>query len=221
MPTLQCWAKGGQLGCEYHILSFSELSDNPNLLQFVQSDASGVDGFGFFFGAVNDDDPNFIARSFSTDYIFRSSHNAELTFFASFIDHAVTTDCLLIWITDCLSAVWSINKDRCFEPEDLLLLDYILAIVDNKKILLIALWFPRELNELADPIYFLFLTDRRLPVNSVNWSLQLSQLEHHGSNMQRAAQVSSTVRQYISWCTATVLPSFLPPILPFSCQLPH
>jgi hypothetical protein len=147
---LQCWATGDQLGCEYPILSFSEVADNPDLLQFVQSDASGIDGFGFFFGALHTEDPDFIARSFPEDYAFCSSHNTELTAFASFIGSAVSSNCILIWITDCLSAVWSINKGRCFEPEDLVILDYILEIADTKKILLIALWIPRELNELAD-----------------------------------------------------------------------
>ena len=150
IATLQCWARGDLVGSEFPILSYSEMLDRPEILQFVQSDASGVDGFGFFYGAVTEEDPQYVARAFDTQYIFVSSHHAELTAFSSFIQHDAPSSCILIWLSDCLSAVWSVNKGRCFQPTDLIVLEHILLHADIKHIQLIALWIPRDSNELAD-----------------------------------------------------------------------
>ena len=57
---------------------------------------------------------------------------------------------MLAWITDCLAAVWSVNKGRCHEQLGWITLASILDICDLRKIILIAVWVPREQNEYAD-----------------------------------------------------------------------
>jgi hypothetical protein len=57
---------------------------------------------------------------------------------------------ILVWLTDSLSAMWSVNKGRCKEEMGLLVLEDILTMCDSYKIQLIALWVPREENVLCD-----------------------------------------------------------------------
>jgi hypothetical protein len=150
MDLLDSWSRGECTGGEFPILSYSELMAHPEKGQLIQSDASGVDGFGFFHSDFSDATPQFVARSFPPDFVFVSSHGAELTALASFMEQDARSACLSIWISDCLSAVWSVNKGRCSEDGDLALLDRILSAADKKKNSLVALWVPREVNSLAD-----------------------------------------------------------------------
>ena len=46
--------------------------------------------------------------------------------------------------------MWTINKGRCFEAAGEVVLSSILASCDKFRLQIIALWVPRELNELAD-----------------------------------------------------------------------
>ena len=147
---LATWGADGVDGVEYPILSVSELLANPAKFQVVQSDASGVDGFGFFHGAIDDDNPSFVSRSFPATQSRRSSHALELAALASFLQFDATPDCLLVWVTDSSSGVWSVNKGRCHAEEDLLIVREILTIADDRRIQLLALWVPRDLNQLAD-----------------------------------------------------------------------
>ena len=57
---------------------------------------------------------------------------------------------MLIWVTDCPAAVWTVNKGRCYEELGLITLARILEKCDDHKIVLVALWVPRESNEYAD-----------------------------------------------------------------------
>ena len=150
MTLLASWSRNECTGNEFPILSYSELIAHPEKGQLIQSDASGVDGFGFFHSDLSDATPLFVARNFPPSFVFTSSHGAELTALASFMENDARCNCLSIWISDCLSAVWSVNKGRCMEEGDLALLDRILSAADLKHNSLIALWVPRETNQLAD-----------------------------------------------------------------------
>ena len=150
ITTLGTWSNNDCTGGEFPILSYSEMVLKPELVQLVQSDASGVDGFGYFCSTLAAGSTTFVAKCFPNDFVFKSSHGAELVALASYMEDDASFNCITIWITDCLSAVWSVNKGRCFEENDLLVLDRILTAADSKKNQLIALWVPRELNTLAD-----------------------------------------------------------------------
>ena len=51
---------------------------------------------------------------------------------------------LVFWVTDCSGAAWSINKGHCRSEESIDVLSEILQICDEKKIWIVALWWPRE-----------------------------------------------------------------------------
>jgi hypothetical protein len=74
--------------------------------------------------------------------------------------------------------MWSVNKGRCFEPAGLVLVERILRLCDLYKLQIVALWVPREQNELADYLSHLsFLVDR----DSVEgtWAAGEIFAEHH------------------------------------------
>ena len=137
-------------GSEFPILSYSEITANPAMVQLVQSDASGIDGYGYFCSTLAAEQTTFVAKCFPADFIFKSSHGAELTALAAYMETEAKHSCITIWLTDCMSAVFSVNKGRCFEQSDLMILDRILSAADKKKNQLIALWVPRDTNTLAD-----------------------------------------------------------------------
>ena len=49
-----------------------------------------------------------------------------------------------------MSSAWAILKGRCRESESASILSSILELCDEFSVLLLALWVPREHNELAD-----------------------------------------------------------------------
>ena len=132
----------------------------------VQSDASGVDGFGFFYGTIDDDNPSFVSRSFPATQSRRSSHALELAALASFLQFDATPNCLLVWVTDSSAGVWSVNKGRCHVEEDLL---QILTIADDRRIQLLALLVPREINQSADYLSHLSYMLNREEVRPTQW----------------------------------------------------
>ena len=89
-----------------------ELLTQPHLFQVVQSDASGVDGFVFFYGAVDEIDLSYVCRSLPPDQSRHSSHALELFALASFLEQDAPSHCLLVWLADSTSCVWSVNKGR-------------------------------------------------------------------------------------------------------------
>ena len=49
-------------------------------------------------------------------------------------------------MTDCLPAIWTVNKGRCKEESGLIRLEEIFELCDQQRVQLIALWVPREDN---------------------------------------------------------------------------
>ena len=149
---LQSWEVDKLSGSEYPILSASELLTNDWMIHVLQSDASGTDGFGYLEGALNEVDPRYYSAAWDSDQnrTFESSHHGELKPLEHFIQHTNISHRMLVWISDSQSAVWSINKGRCFEEQGLTTLTNILHTCDVKKILLVGLWVPRDLNQAAD-----------------------------------------------------------------------
>ena len=119
-------------------------------MYLLQSDASGPDGFGYIHGYLHEDDPVFFSQRWTETEYFGTSHHGELQPLVHFLSHSEVRDLMLVWTTDSLSAMFSVDKGRCFEEISLESLRTILDLCDNKRILLVALWAPRELNQLTD-----------------------------------------------------------------------
>ena len=77
-----------------------------------------------------------------------------------------------------MSSAWSILKGRCRESESASILSSILELCDEFSVLLLALWVPREHNELAD-----FLSHLSFVVNRQS-------ISGSGSDMGEIVQVN-------------------------------
>lgn len=141
------WSISEASGNEYSIVCADEILE---LTIVVQSDASGEDGIGLFFGALDEENPKYVAQLWPKDFIPPSSQNGELRALSYFIFNEDCAKRVVVWVSDSQSAVWSINKGRSKSQEDMKLVSRILGESDRRGITLIALWIPREENELAD-----------------------------------------------------------------------
>ena len=86
----------------------------------------------------------------TNEYQFVHSHNGEMQALLHYVRNTTHHGVLVLWVTDCLAAVWSLNKGRCFEGVGMATLTAILEICDAKCLLLLPLWVPREANQFAD-----------------------------------------------------------------------
>ena len=60
------------------------------------------------------------------------------------------TNKILIWISDSLLALWSLNKGRCHADISTVTLEDILYESDVRRLQILGIWLPRELNEFAN-----------------------------------------------------------------------
>ena len=148
---LGSWAEGGLSGYESPILNAQVLcADGGAKVMVLQSDASGDDGFGYHVGSLADQRQRYYAQVWDDQYNFNTSHHGELEALRHYCRSGMTPGTLLVWVTDCQSAAWSINKGRCKERGSQHSLREIMELCDQVHVLLVALWVPRELNLLAD-----------------------------------------------------------------------
>lgn len=155
MDLLQQWASSTHGGVEYRILSASELLADPHSIYIIQSDASGTDGFGYYSGYYQDLELSYVSKPWAASRASWtasqfSSHSDELEALADFLINCSISNCLLVWITDSQSAAFSVLKGSCHEPRGFDLLTTIFRICDQRHLQLMALWVPRDHNELAD-----------------------------------------------------------------------
>jgi hypothetical protein len=156
LEQLQHWESDAGLGNEYPILSASELNAQPLRVVFVQGDYSGTDGFGFFHCTLGDyraqRKAKHVSHAWPLGYVPPSSHYGELyTLETALADPEVAyRDCLLIWITDSLSAAHSVNRGSCRSEASFHSLSHSFYMLDSHHAQIFALWVPREENELAD-----------------------------------------------------------------------
>ena len=117
----------------------------------VTSNSEGNGGYGYIFGDMSESNPRFKAGRWNDDYAFGpSSHFGELSVLKIFLDTDAVDNKLLLWVTDCASAVWSINKGYSKSEESFTLLSQILKKCDEMKIMIVAFWWPREEGVLED-----------------------------------------------------------------------
>ena len=95
------------------MLSASVVSKSPSSIMALQSDASGMDGMGYFFGEARDSNPKYLSKLWGMGYDFRASHNGELQCLRHFVMETDIRSVVLVWISVGLSGVWSVNKRVC------------------------------------------------------------------------------------------------------------
>jgi hypothetical protein len=144
------WGRGGFTGREYPIFSASELLADPNKVYVVQSDAAGEDSLGYYHGVLSEREPRFYSQQRDLYSTFQSSHNRELQALKCFLEKEGIAGRVLIWVLDSLSDVWSVNKGRCHADISMVALEEIFNICDERHLQILAVWTPRESNELAD-----------------------------------------------------------------------
>jgi len=150
IALLDFWAKGHNGGREYPILSGSELVDSPFLLELVQSDASGDDGFGYVYSSLGSDDYHWYSSQWPVDNPCSQSHEGELRALHHFVLHQPHVGKIIVWVTDSQSACWSVNRGHCSDNRAFPYLKEIYEHLDLCCLQLVALWVPRELNEFPD-----------------------------------------------------------------------
>jgi hypothetical protein len=151
IERLEAWSNKGVSGIEYPIVSVEDLLTSPESICMMASDASGIDGFGYYWGNIDADDFSVYAKKWGGKYEFVSSHTGELQALRHFLEFNFDKDCkVLIWITDCLSAMFTVNKGRCREESGLKVLEDVLQMCDDYKVQLLALWMPRDSNTISD-----------------------------------------------------------------------
>jgi hypothetical protein len=155
LHTLARWADG-TTASEFPILSAAELQADPGRILVVVSDASGDDGFGYYYGGLDDSTHRFHSQRWGVNdpltggLTFETSHHGELASLSHFLAHTPRRDCLLIWVTDSSSGAFSINKGKCNATISRPLLTSIYTACDTKGLQLVAAWVPRTHNHVAD-----------------------------------------------------------------------
>jgi hypothetical protein len=151
IAQLETWADGELAGNEFPILSASELLAREDAVEVIQSDASGPDGCGYMFGALDSSDPEYVSRRWK-DAAEAEEHSTyqELVALLERVQEKSASATLVIWVSDSGSAVYSVNKGRAKEPRTLEIVSAILTECDLKGFQIVGLWVPRELNLMAD-----------------------------------------------------------------------
>jgi len=157
IQQLEKWADERVSGSEYPIYNSSELLAQPNRLILLQSDASGLDtdGFGYFTSGFSEEElamsGHWYAQGWDGSYQFGDkSHVGEFMPLLHYMREADTSSCLLVWVTDCQAAFWSLNKGSCKDEVAFEVLREILQLADQKGKQIVSIWVPRERNEFAD-----------------------------------------------------------------------
>ena len=114
------------------------------------SDASGNDGFGYRYGRL-DDDLIFWSSPWYDDYQpLGSSGVAELQAPLHYIRNCNLKNTTVVWLTDNLNNAYSINKGRAINPQPNFIIKLIFDLCDQKAIIFLAFWIPREINTITD-----------------------------------------------------------------------
>jgi len=149
---LKDWADDHGSGKDYAILCGSELVRSPGLLELVQSDASGLDGFGYVWSALDDSEYQWYSSQWPADDVpgNGASHEAELRALHHYVVSRPHSGKLIVWISDSQSACWSVNRGHCSDPRAFPYLKGIYHHCDALSLQIVALWVPRAANQYTD-----------------------------------------------------------------------
>jgi hypothetical protein len=170
--VLTMWASDQVSGLEFPILNSSVFASDSYRVLSLMTDASGLqtDGFGGIWTWLCANDYTAFAVSWSL-YRQRASHShgQELQALLYWLQHTVVRNILLIWVTDCASACWSINKGYCSCDASFDILRNIFKVADVYGISIVSLWVPREQIQLCDYLTHLTaITDRDILSGSLS-----------------------------------------------------
>ena len=93
--------------------------------------------------------PAFLSAVWSANYRFVTSHCGELTALWHYVERTCS-NCLLVWVSDSQSAVIGVNKETCRPDDGLAVLVLTLSRCDDRGIVFLEFWIPRELNRVSD-----------------------------------------------------------------------
>ncbi len=130
------------------IFNGAEILANPDCVDIVQSDASGIHGYGFIHASLADDNYYYFAKNWVVNP--EHSHTGELLALLAYFERDLRPRTLVMWITDSQSGAWTVNKGNCDDPLARPILGRILELCDLHMCQLFAVWVPRELNTLPD-----------------------------------------------------------------------
>ena len=151
IDKLDQWLRDDPSGNEHAILNGSEVIANPSWISICQSDASGTDGFGYVYSTLEKSETyQWYSARWGPDRPLQS-HEAELRALHHFVlkeNHSSRK--LIIWIMDNELVAWTVNRGHCADPRALPLLREIYSSCDLFCLQIIALWVPREHNNLTD-----------------------------------------------------------------------
>lgn len=152
ISLMESWGTSKNAGIEYNIRSSDNICNDPSSLMIIQSDASGHDGFGYYYGLYGGGGLKYFSRQWPGGVSQNScSHTFEMNALEYFLGYQLKGySGIVLWITDNQGAAWSINKGRCKSLESRSVLSRILKTCDDSQIELVAVWIPREDNSLAD-----------------------------------------------------------------------
>lgn len=156
IDILKRWEEGNSGHISYPIVNPHQLLAHTNAVYVIQSDASGTDGFGFHGCYLEESPDSFDVHSYawtSERPAPRSSHAAELIALQeaiSWLPCKPLQPRLVVWITDSMSATYSVNKGCSRKDESFPILSKVFQSCDDQRYLLVAVWVPREENMLAD-----------------------------------------------------------------------
>jgi hypothetical protein len=133
-----------------HPITFQIDKTSRGDIVVFNSDASGTDGFGYRYGRL-DDDLIFWSSPWFDDYQpLGSSGVAELQAPLHYIRNCNLKNTTVIWLTDNLNNAYSINKGRAINPQPNFIIKLIFDLCDQKAIIFLAFWIPREINTITD-----------------------------------------------------------------------
>ncbi len=159
IDVLSKWEVDGDCDQACRIFNSGELLEHPECLQLVQSDASGTDGFGYVFCQFGSEEYQYYSKTWVT--LPHQSHQAELLALLEYFRRDLKRGTLVMWITDCQSAAWTINKGNCSDPLGRIVMAELLGLCDALQCQVFAIWIPREENRLPDHLSHLsFLMSR-------------------------------------------------------------
>ena len=79
-----------------------------------------------------------------------SSGVAELQAPLHYIRNCNLKNTTVVWLTDNLNNAYSINKGRAINPQPNFIIKLIFDLCDQKAIIFLAFWIPREINTITD-----------------------------------------------------------------------
>jgi hypothetical protein len=150
---LKCWVQETIEPQTMPIINASSVVDQSDTqMVVVQTDASGPDGRGGYYGRVTGTSAQYWSRTWSTEELplRENSHAAELQALLDFVRLWDIPKQLIVWVTDSASAAYTVLKGYTGDLLALPVLRGIMEIADSKRLIITALWVPRGRNVIAD-----------------------------------------------------------------------